>query len=991
MSKRECFFSVLAVLFVTFSVYAAKTDSGGSEVHTPDYYESAARACVKRGDYATMKRHVDEGLSYYPDVSGLNELAGSYYYHYRDYDKARFYLFKAVADNHENVRAKQLLVDVEEATGNYSSAICYVNELLEVNPYWRGLWRRKIALYRKQGNSVMADHLLRRINQIYPNDSVLHRDLANRIEEEYIRTRKAGDRQASISYLEELVNGRPPYKEQYFLDLSNLYLQQGNTEDALRVAGQGASRLPGSVALVRKKAGILAEESRYVEAIAFVEERMRYNRSGELRTLRSRLEEEQARAESRRDPYLLYSRIYDSRKSDEALNYLLNTSFSRGYNEDALHYIHEVRKRKGNSVNLLYKEYIVQKRIGNTAEARRILEKLYARQPSNEEFTMAIARQRLEDADRMIATGNYTDAIESLRFVMSKSTDNETLQAAYSRMFTCQNNLKHYDEALQVLELSHARFPEDDSYVLKKAMVLNARGNAVGALALLADTLRLTPLDSELRPLYVSDYEEIAVPYIKSLIEAGAVPEARRAINTLLAFNPSSEDGLRYAITVAELLHQRDDYDRYTSVAHSYYPDDVAFLVKRSTIYTKSGRYRSAVDILRPVLDSLPTNQMLVGAYSENSERLAMQLMKSRRVDSAMAVIDSALVFDSRNHSLLYAKGLIFEAQHRYDSAYVYQQYYQPSFLESVDFKRHLNDLMSYGYKNAIGFEYVQGRYAEADVLTSVATASYERREQNNTYAGRLNYAGRDGNDTGLSEMSQTPGGVGIQLQAEWKHRFSDHWSGMLSAAWANRYFPRVAATVGITRFLKNDWTVDLSATYRRIVTYDKTFEWKTVIVDGIDEDEGTWAFNGWNSSCHNLFSAGLGVGKDLGDFYVDGKLEGFWLASKLYTNLRMRGKYFPFDDRHTTIQVIGSVGTAPEASLIDHAMPGTFDHLNSTVGLGGTYMLTRHVSLGVLGTWQTFYYQSRQRMGTQSDYVDSSIFSYRNLYNIYGQIYINF
>ena len=77
-------------------------------------------------------------------------LMGKYWFHEKNYDQSRYHLVKAIDDNYNNVNAKHLLVDVEDITENYSSAICYVNELLEVNPYWRGLWRRKIELYRKQ-------------------------------------------------------------------------------------------------------------------------------------------------------------------------------------------------------------------------------------------------------------------------------------------------------------------------------------------------------------------------------------------------------------------------------------------------------------------------------------------------------------------------------------------------------------------------------------------------------------------------------------------------------------------------------------------------------------------------------------------------------------------------------------------------------------------------------------------------------------------------
>ena len=56
-----------------------------------------------------------------------------YWFHEKNYDKSRYHLVKAIDDNYNNVNAKHLLVDVEDITENYSSAICYVNELLEVN------------------------------------------------------------------------------------------------------------------------------------------------------------------------------------------------------------------------------------------------------------------------------------------------------------------------------------------------------------------------------------------------------------------------------------------------------------------------------------------------------------------------------------------------------------------------------------------------------------------------------------------------------------------------------------------------------------------------------------------------------------------------------------------------------------------------------------------------------------------------------------------
>lgn len=166
--------------------------------HTPDYYDATVRAAFKRGNWEGGKRLLDEGLKYYPSVSVLNELAGSYYYHKRAYDDARYYLVKALRDNNSNVEAKQLMVKVEEDTKNYSSAICYVNELLEIHPYWKGLWRHKISLYRKQGNDQEADRLLRRLCQIYPNDAQLQKDLNYQLELRANAARKKGNKESTL-------------------------------------------------------------------------------------------------------------------------------------------------------------------------------------------------------------------------------------------------------------------------------------------------------------------------------------------------------------------------------------------------------------------------------------------------------------------------------------------------------------------------------------------------------------------------------------------------------------------------------------------------------------------------------------------------------------------------------------------------------------------------------------------------------------------------
>lgn len=250
------------------------TSSIGSDkgFQTPEQYAQIIQEHFANEEWEAGKALLDEGLQKYPKVSDLQWLMGKYWFHEKDYDQSRYHLVKAVEDNYNNVNAKHLLVDVEDITENYSSAICYVNELLEVNPYWRGLWRRKIELYRKQNNDVEADRLLRRINQIYPNDTILRKDYVYSLEMGYRQMKKGGNRKEAIERLTELIKISPE-NEEFYLDIINLHLQEGNREAALGWSSNGLAAIPGSSALIIKRAGILGELARFPEALVFVRNR----------------------------------------------------------------------------------------------------------------------------------------------------------------------------------------------------------------------------------------------------------------------------------------------------------------------------------------------------------------------------------------------------------------------------------------------------------------------------------------------------------------------------------------------------------------------------------------------------------------------------------------------------------------------------------------------------------------------------------------------
>lgn len=77
MRKRGYLLTIL-VLFVCIVGAFALGAFDRKEIRTPDYYEVNARSMFKNNQWEEGKQMLDEGMQYYSDASGLNELLGRY-------------------------------------------------------------------------------------------------------------------------------------------------------------------------------------------------------------------------------------------------------------------------------------------------------------------------------------------------------------------------------------------------------------------------------------------------------------------------------------------------------------------------------------------------------------------------------------------------------------------------------------------------------------------------------------------------------------------------------------------------------------------------------------------------------------------------------------------------------------------------------------------------------------------------------------------------
>ena len=92
----------------------------------------------------------------------------------------------------------------------------------------------------------------------------------------------------------------------------------------------------------------------------------------------------------RDSPYVLYGMAYEGgNKNKEALDYLLNTSVTRGYTDDALFYIREAKKQYGNNdKGILYKEYMLYRQMNEDDLAYSTLKKMYEMYPDDYDLSL---------------------------------------------------------------------------------------------------------------------------------------------------------------------------------------------------------------------------------------------------------------------------------------------------------------------------------------------------------------------------------------------------------------------------------------------------------------------------------------------------------------------------------------------------------------------------------------------------------------------------
>lgn len=965
------------------------------------YYDTTIRKCFRQNNWNKGKSLLDVAIKKYPQMSAFYELMGKYYIHVAQqaeqnkknaaYDKARYYLIRAITIDEKNVQARYHLLQVETETKHYSSAIVYVNDLLEENPYNEDLWRKKIDLYRKIENNAEADRLLERICTIYPNDEQLQKDLIERKVIKATKQRDLGDTQGQEQTLRQLIEIDAKNADHYRA-LSNLLHRTGRIAEAAEVAGRGAA-VTSYPEFVQKRASMLCEMNRHREAVEYVKGFIKKTNSKSLTALLNELEMDAARAAQYNDSYVAYAKIYETQHSIEALDYLVNTSIERWYLDDALIYIEESLKRKGKTPKMLYNQYLINKRLGNTRKANALLMSLYERYPHDEAIAEEAMLHLLDTAIELMELNLQTDAIPILEKVFYSDTYAYIKDAAFQRLYNCYFQSKQYIKAERMLANM-----QGVKRITQTASLYNAWGKPQRALDFLSDAFRdCNESEVDTRNLISYSYEEIAIPYIKDLLSNNRVTEANKQVKQALEICPSNIDLLRYGITAAQRKGDSESVVTYITNGRRLYPKDPYFILKEAQIRHIAGDHQATIDQIIPLLEEYEGDPLLISLYTESCLEIAKENLKQKKTDQALRLIDAALQIAADDSELYYYQAIAYEQKKDWGNALNSYKKYKPNYADIAEHKHHIEEICHHTLRNSLSLEYQQARPGSEDIISGNAYVNYERKltSRNTLYTG-IAYAGRDGT-TGSKDTEVTRGGTGVQISAGFQHDFSARFSGKIEAAYATRYFPIIMAKLSGSYALPKQWTLSAFASYRMLRSFTGTYDWQSPIV-GYNSTtnkpiygEPEYVLTGWEESKKSMIQLGAIVNKTIAQFELSGELSGIYFSKNLYFNSNVKMQFFPVEGNSSKIFAVAGLGTAPESSLIDRSLPVGFDKINTFVGLGGSYFVNRWITLALSGTWYTILAQS-ERLSTNYIVNTPTIRQdFRNYFYIHGSVQISF
>ena len=935
--SRNNYFKFLCLLGVlqVFALHAFAQQ----ELSSDEYYKLARIEGNQKGNYRKAANLCRKGLEIEPGDMDLRQYLGKCYLELKMYDSSRYELKKVVDKFPRNVDARHYLINVEYQTGRYSSAICYINELLEVTPYWKGLWLKKIAIYNEMGNKVESKRALTRLYSIFPEDSMVKRYYRDMISEEADKYAKTGDYKMTKDLYDRVLTVEPTDLKTIQKQV-NLELKAGKKNTALELTEIGLSNYPYDPILIMKKIGLLQELRMFPEAIMYIEGLLKKYPSATLRNTLNELKLESARYYNNTDPYVLYQKVYASSPGNqEAFTFLLNNALSKGYYDDAQEYLSSALKRNPGSKDLLLKQMSLYEKLNKTTEANKTLEKLATKFPGDGDIREKYATLLLQQGKSFFQDQLYAQA-EPIFQKLARTPGYSELANEY--IFSIYAAQKNYPQALNQINSMISRYPSNEEYVVKKSSILEEMGRFDEAMEISNTLSQRNPGNERFKNIYVSQ----SVPFIKQLLENEKYDSALVIVEDVLSQDPKSMQAYEYGINANSAKGNLDGALSYCERGLSAFPEHKELSIKKAGLLSEKKDHFNAIQELEILKQRYPYNQKIKGSLAEAYFMQGKVLEKRNQPDSAFQHYVKSLENDPKdtfalyrivnieieskayeiakfyteaglsqypdNQPLLYKKGILHELLQNYDSAYHFIKLAEPAGGGNKEYLNYLDYLYAKRYKNQIGIQFTRSFFDSTQFKSAIAALEYTRFEKRNTYTYRFYYAAR-------------PVGTGVQNELEWFHKINPKLYTQANIAVANQFaFPKFRISGSVFKLLKSEY--ELEAGLRYVLQRNNI----------------------------GLLSGIGGVSREWNDVWVN--LRGFIMTdfSKMYSAVTLQSRYY-LNYRNDYFMIIGSLGTPPEEKTLDFQLNTFLTYVTRMVGAGYQHKIKHRTTIGLQGNWFNF------------------------------------
>ncbi|WP_405565971.1 tetratricopeptide repeat protein [Polaribacter sp. Asnod6-C07] len=955
-----------SILLLIVALISQLNISSQEVYDSSDLYFEEAKRDIAEQNFTRAAKMSWRGLQLAPEDLDLKTLLGKAQMQLGRYDTARYVLKQVYDRRRKDIDVLGFLVSIEQTTKRYSDAICFVNELLEITPYSRGWWRRKIVIYKEMGNYEEAERALKRLYQIYPDDTEIQNDY-NYIMLNDGNSAVENRRYDDANQVYKTVIDNDPSNKQAYIGIIRNELLKGDPEIALQYTNRALLELREDSELIEKKIGLLEELGRHEEAIVYIKTEVD---KAKFPTIHSEtlpyLMQQSANFNEYNDSYEIQKKLLDLNGNSESQTYVINNALGKGYDVDAEYFLKKGIKRSPNNKKLLVQLKELYRPIKDKDRFEREVLILHEKYPNDADITYDYNLVMYGRAKTLVENRQFDEALPIFEDLVSSP---DFQKEAEQQIFGIYLALQKYDEATDQIDKLIGLEPDNPDYLVRKSTLYQEMELFEDALEITRGLEQQYPLEEKYPRIYVTQTEAYATYLMREQRFRAVLP----VVEDGLTRENNNKRLLEIAINASSAIPDYEKGVNYSKSALSFYPNNKNFKLKLSNLLAQNNQYDDAINVLdslktvykydRKIKNSLAEVLWFRGKNKEeeglideaiedyrisdslnSTEDYALQRMinlyiQEKPNEDALEIVNEKLEQYPNDNFLKYKKGIVFELMEQYDSAYYYQSFRQiDDPFERNEWNNALEVLKAAKLKNKLAATYTQASSDSTAFSTSLASLGYSHKyDEKNTFGADLNYAARRS-------------GVGVQGGVNYSRVFTPTLYADVGVLLGSKFFPKFILYGNAYKGLDNGYEAQAGLRFSRL------------------------------QNDINFLSLNLGLSKTWEDIWVsakgilmrDDQFNYFNFAAQTRINVNARQDYVSF---------IVSFGSAPFNDQLAEGETAFLDFSNVLVGAGYGYNISPKTLLLVNGSWINF----------KSPVTDSTALAYINQYNLSVSIITRF